>query len=373
MPTVLIGGAVGNKPGNGGNAWSRMQWVLGFRRRGWDVGFAEQVPAESPDGRERAYFRRVTGRFGLAGRACLVNEATGETEGLTRAGLRDLAAAADLLVNVGGHLTLPDVKPLPRRAVFFDDDPGYTQVWAAGGQMAGRLAGHDAYLTVGWNVGRPGCPIPTAGVEWRPVLPPVDLTEWAPAPAADPARFTTVASWRGAYGPLVIDGTTYGVKAHEFRKVLDLPRRVPAARFEVALDIHPADGKDRAALEAGGWRLRDPREVAGDPDAYREYVCGSGAEFSPAQGVYAGTAGGWFSDRTACYLAAGRPAVVQDTGLPPGWAGEGLLTFRDADGAAAAAWHVLADYDRHAAAARAWAEARLDAAGRVDEVLEAVG
>jgi hypothetical protein len=196
----------------------------------------------------------------------------------------------------------------------------------------------------------------------------VDLAAWAPTPAADPARFTTVASWRGAYGPLTLDGTTYGVKAHEFRKVLDLPRRVPEARFELALDIHPADAKDRAALAAAGWTLRDPRDVAADPDAYLDYVRGSGAEFSPAQGVYVGTGSGWFSDRTACYLAAGRPVVIQDTGLPPELVGDGLLTFQDVAGAEAAVRRVLGDYDRQAAAARAWAAAHLSAEMRVDEI-----
>jgi hypothetical protein len=188
----------------------------------------------------------------------------------------------------------------------------------------------------------------------------VVLDEWPVVNGASGARFTTVGSWRGGYGPLHHDGRTYGQKAHEFRRFAGIPRRSKQT-FEAALDIQPADHRDAELLRTNGWTLVDPRNVAGDPDAFRRYVQGSGAEFSPAQGVYVETGSGWFSDRTTRYLASGRPAVVQDTAftseIP---VGEGLLSFRTLDEALQAVDAVSADYDRHARAARQIAEQCFD-------------
>jgi hypothetical protein len=186
-----------------------------------------------------------------------------------------------------------------------------------------------------------------------------------PSPA-----FTTVASWRGGYGRVEHDGRLLGQKAHEFRRFATLPRD-SGARCEAALDIHPGDDADARLLEDGGWRLVDPRAVAGDPDAFRTYVQRSAAELSPAQGVYVETACGWLGDRTTRYLASGRPAVVQRTGLPPDVPlGEGLLAFSTPAEACAAVAAVTADYARHARAARRLAEERFDAGRVVGALLE---
>ena len=140
--------------------------------------------------------------------------------------------------------------------------------------------------------------------------------------------FSTIASWRGRYGPAQHAGTTYGLKAHEFRKFIELPRRVEQD-FEMALDIDPADERDLVALRDHGWHIVDPAVVASGPVAFREYVQASGAEFSVAQGIYVETQSGWFSDRTVRYLASGRPVLVQDTGFSRNYpVGEGLVSFR---------------------------------------------
>jgi len=179
-----------------------------------------------------------------------------------------------------------------------------------------------------------------------------------------------VATWRGPYGRVEHAGRTYGVKLDEFRKVLPLPRR-SGHTFELALDVHPDEGRDLAALREHGWRLVDPREVAGDPGLFRHYVQGSGAEFSVAQGIYVETSSGWFSDRTTRYLASGKPALVQDTGfsqtIPTG---DGLLTFRTLDEAVVGAEAIAADYDRHARAARAIAEEYFDSDKVLARMLE---
>jgi len=176
-------------------------------------------------------------------------------------------------------------------------------------------------------------------------------------PASDRgfSRFTTVGSWRGAFGPIAYGGRRYGVKAHEFRRIAEVPRRA-GVPCEVALDIDPADAADRELLQAGGWRIAHPRRVA-DPSSFARYVACSGGELSAAQGVYVGTRSGWCSDRTVRYLASGRPAVVQDTGLGDTVPlGEGLLAFSTPDEAVAAAREVVADHGRHRRAARALAE-----------------
>jgi hypothetical protein len=187
------------------------------------------------------------------------------------------------------------------------------------------------------------------------------LDDWPVTETDSPGRFTTVARWRSAFGPVHFGGRTYGLKLHEFRKFLPLPLRVREtqrrASFEIALDIHDGDGRDRAALEQHGWRLSDPMRATGDPDAFRSFIRASGAEFSVAQGVYVDTNSGWFSDRTVRYLASGKPALVQETGfslhLP---AGAGLVPFRTLDEAAEGARQILGDYEAHCRAARQLAE-----------------
>ena len=396
MPTVIVSGAVANKPLNGGNAWSRLSWVRGFERLGYDVYFVEQIdrgacvdaagrPCAFAESVNLAYFRGVFGRFGPAGRAALVCAPTGEAFGTDVADLARAAKSADLLFNLSGHLTLEPLKAGPRLRVYYDDDPGFTQFWHASGSAASRLGGHDFYYTIGRNIGSPDCPIPTGGIPWRHTVPPVVLEQWpcvsgscgtcaaANGPRPSPRRFTTVASWRGPYGPVQYGEKTYGLKAHEFRKVMPLPR-VSGLAFEIALDIHPNDARDIALLRDNGWTLSDPAAVAATPDDFRNYVRSSGAEFSAAQGVYVDTRSGWLSDRTTRYLASGLPAVVQDTGFPRELdAGGGLLRFATLDEAAARVADVAQRYRDHCRAARAVAEAHFDSDKVVARLLEEIG
>jgi hypothetical protein len=381
---VIVSGALANKVYNGGAAWTRLSWALGFKALGFQVAFVEQIrpevcvddrgrPAAFEESANLAYFNQVTTEFGLSELASLMCPGRGVSHGLSEAELIDLAASADLLVNITGHLEQPEVKERPRHKVYIDLDPGYTQFWHALGNAGARLEGHDFYYTVGTNIGRPGCAIPAAGIDWRPVRQPVVLEHWPTTAASDRDRFTTVASWRGPNGTVTFDGKTYGLKAHEFRKYLELPERI-AQSLEIALEIHPGDVRDREALERHGWRLVDPRAVASDPVQFRRYVQGSGAEFSTAQGIYVETESGWFSDRTVRYLASGKPALVQDTGfrgdLP---VGEGLLAFSTLDEAVAGARSIVEDYPRHSQAARALAEAVFDSNRVMSRLCEEIG
>lgn len=373
MTIAIVSGAVANKPGNGGATWTRLSWALGLRRLGFDVHFVEQLA--SPHTAAAAYFTSVMSAFGMAGSSTLLSPECATLVGLSLGELSDLAAEAELLVNISGHLTVPPVKDAVRTRVYIDLDPGFTQIWHASGIEGSRLDGHEYWFTVGENIGRDGCLVPTGDVPWRPIRQPVVLGHW---PVAFPSlegfgRFTTVGSWRGPYGPLEHEGRTYGIKAHEYRRFLELPHHV-GAPFELALDIHPADGKDRAALEENGWRLVPPEVAAGGPAAFRRYVQGSGAEFSVAQGVYVHTRSGWFSDRTTRYLASGRPALVQDTGFSRTYpVGDGLLAFSTLDEAVAGAENILGSYEHHCRSARALAEEWFDARAVLGRLCEEVG
>jgi hypothetical protein len=390
MPVVIVAGALANKPHNGGEAWVRMSWVRGLQRLGVDVYFLEQIapatcvdaagaPAPFADCTNRAYFRKTIQQFDLAGKAALIFGDGEQCEGIAWQDLLTLASSADLLINISGHLTLePLLRPIRTKA-YVDIDPGFTQIWHADPNTPFTIAPHDFYFTVGENIGAADCPIPTAGVNWRPTRQPVVLQDWPVSPANDTDRFTTIASWRGGFGPVQLDGQTYGLKVHEFRKVINLPRIVrdvgnDRGKFEIALDIHPGDSADRIALESNGWRLADPRAAAGDATAFRSYVQNSAAEFSVAQGVYVGTNSGWFSDRTTRYLASGKPVVVQDTGFGRTLStGEGLLSFRTAAEAAQAVTRVLENYREHSEAARAIAEKYFDSERVLGRLLDEVG
>jgi hypothetical protein len=369
---VVVSGALANKPFNGGEAWVRLSWLRGFERIGCLVYFLEQIgpetcvdaegsPTAFEDSVNLAYFKKVIAGFGLVGRAALVCTDESASFGASLGDLAQLVGSADLLVNISGHLQLPRLFQRARRKAYIDIDPGFTQYWHDAGVRGANLEGHDLYYTIGENIGNPDCSIPTSGFDWRPIRQPVVLEDWAPTGSPSGFdRFTTIASWRGAFGPVEAGGRRFGLKVHEFRKVIDLPRRA-GLEFEIALDIHPADDKDRDSLVAHGWHIVDPRRASGDPLDFRRYVQQSGAEFSVAQGIYVETNSGWFSDRTVRYLASGRPALVQDTGfsrqLP---AGRGLVAFRTLDEAVEGARQIAADYEAHSAAARAIAAEYFD-------------
>jgi hypothetical protein len=347
-----------------------LQWLLGFRSLGWEPMLIDWVaPAMCRDGSGRPcspedsigvqYLADVMHRFGL-GDAWTVLVPGGEPLGLQRRELKRRVQACETLVNVMGYVQDELVSNVPLR-VFLDIDPGFAQMWKALG-LSDVFVGHDRFVSVGTNLGRDGCLVPDLGMEWIPTLPPVDLRCWPAVPGGK--HFTSVATWRGPFGPIVYRGHVYGLRVHEFRRFLELPRRTRAT-FRMALELDCAETADLARLAEHGWGLVDPRSVAADPIAYREFIQGSAAELGVAKSLYVETRGGWFSDRSACYLASGKPVVAQDTGfgetLP---AGAGLLAFTTLDEAEAATEGVLGDYRRHARAARRLAEEHL-AAGRV--------
>jgi hypothetical protein len=268
----------------------------------------------------------------------------------------------DLLLNVSGMLTDDALLDGPRVRAYLDLDPAFVQLWHCTQGVDMRLNRHTHFVTVGQALGTPSCDVPTCGVSWIKTLPPVVLEQW---PAQDPNAplvhdaLTTVGNWR-AYGSIEHNGIRYGQKAHSLRELIALPNRLPKP-FLLAMSIHPDERRDLELLHANGWRLADPAAVAATPRAYADFVRGSWGEFGVAKSGYVLSRCGWFSDRSACYLASGRPVVAQDTGmlgaLPTG---EGLITFRTEDEAAEAITSLSRSYVSHARAARALAERYLD-------------
>jgi hypothetical protein len=371
--TIAVSGGLAQRPRRGGHAWVFLTWLLGLRRLGHSVVFVDRLEADWIGGPvegspEAAWLAEVMERFGLADDWALLHDGGARTLGLGRGELADRLDDAALLVNAMGYLDDPDLRARPAKRAYLDIDPGWPQLWSRLGLHDG-LAGHEAHVTVGLNVGRDGCGVPSCGIDWIATPPPVLLDEWPAVPLAEAdGAFTSVATWRGPNEPVDVDGQRYGVRAHAFRPLARLPRETHAD-FRLALDIDPADAADRALLDAGGWRLEDPLAVAGDPDSYRDFVRGSGAELMVAKDLYARTRSGWFSDRSAAYLASGRPVLAQDTGFPHAPDG-GLVTFATVEQARAGVAEIRRDPAGHAQAARALAQERFGAERVLGELLE---
>jgi hypothetical protein len=372
---ILLSGMVAGDPNQGGATWAVLQYLAGLTGLGHEVVLVEPIGAGggsdplAQDAETVSYFHSLAL---LEGRSALMAAGTERTAGLPYSALARFASDADLLINISGMLRDERLlDPIPVRA-FLDLDPGFNQVWHETGTDVG-LGLHTHFVTVGQCLGRDGCPIPDCGKRWIPTLPPVALEHW-PAERAAPRRdaFSSVGHWR-SYGSIEHGGVHYGQRAHSLRGLIDLPRRT-GSRFQLALGIHPDEMTDLEALRRNDWELLDPHEVAGTPGRYTGFVRGSKAELSVAKSGYVASRSGWFSDRSACYLASGRPVVAQETGfadfLPTG---EGLLAFATAAEAAEAVAAVEADTGRHSAAALALAEAHLDASRVLPRLLGELG
>jgi len=363
----------------GGHLWVYLNWALALRTAGCRVIWLEGV-----DLSERANARRQ--RHGTNARECVATlkrrlEPYGFADAIALFSLNhkplprelvegcldlDAAAEADLLLNLWHSLPAPVVRRF-RRSAFVDTDPGLVQIWMTTGEL--RVASHDVYFTVGEAVGTAVARFPDCGVRWRYTPPPVFLPEWPPARAESGAAYSTVAHWWG--GTVRFGGEELSNdKLVGFLDYVDLPTRT-AAPLEQAICLGRFFEAWRARLEPLGWRLREAWDVSATPEQYRAYIQHSRGEFSCAKPTYVRLAAGWISDRTACYLASGKPAVVQHTGasrfLPDA---EGLFRFRTIDEAVRALAQAESDYERHCRLARALAEEYFDGRRVVGRVLD---
>jgi hypothetical protein len=279
----------------------------------------------------------------------------------------DAAVETDLLLNLF-YEAPPATVARFRRSALLDIDPGLLQVWVSAGQV--RLAPHSVYFTIGETVGRPTAQFPDAGLEWQYTPPCVALDWWPVTAVADDAPFTTVSHWYAEEWLEAADGSCYrNDKRTGFLPFLDLPERT-GQRLELAVCLR-GDEEERMRLEEKGWRVCEANEVAATPWGYQRYIQSSRGEFSCVKPSCIRFQNAWISDRTLCYLASGRPAVVEHTGpsrfLPD--AG-GLLRFHNVEEAANSLELVESDYDRQCRLARALAEEHFDGRKVVQRLLE---
>jgi hypothetical protein len=299
------------------------------------------------------YIADVMRRIGLPDRWAYVDLMHGETHGLARPRLDGLYREAAAIVNLCGATAPREEHRRGPKLLYIETDPVYEQLRIALGEQSsfGFLASHDVLFTYGENLGASDCPVPLERFAWKTTRPPVVLDCWEAR--TDPAalHFTSIASWENKGKDIGFGGVTYHWSKHvNFLRFLDLPRRAPQ-RFLLAMD--PADPAVEARVRAAGWELTDPRPISGDVDTYRDFIYGSRGEFTVAKDIYVRPKSGWFSDRSVCYLAAGKPVVTQDTGfgkfVPTG---EGLLAYTTMEEAIEALARIDADYVAHGAAAR---------------------
>jgi hypothetical protein len=360
MARIVVGSYMVRYP-LGGMMSYVLQYLSGFARLGHEVWFVEKAsyPNACFDPRRNAMtddaatgvgvVSGALGRLGLDDRWCFVDYA-GAYYGVDRATIQEVLRTADVFVDMGTHgAWLDEVRRGGALAVLLDGEPGYTQIRLEARRRRGEdVDVYDRYYSNGWNVGTPRSPAPTAGLTWRHLPHPVDTSA---VPAAGPARVgpvTTVMNWQ-SHEPVTFDGRSYGQKDVEFDKFIGLPGLV-----DLPLEVAVAGGNvPRAALSSRGWRLSDAHAVTASLDSFAAYVGASSAEFSVCKNVFVALHTGWFSDRSAFYLASGRPVILQDTGfsehLPTG---AGLFAVEDVDAAARALVLVATDGPRQRRAAR---------------------
>jgi len=362
-PRVVVSGSIAQYP-LGGMTWHHLQYVLGLARLGHDVLYLEDTGAGPYDPAARTvvkqpaanvdYLARVMSRFGLAERWAHCH-LQGEWSGLPAARREQFVRSADLLLNVSGMLSRPEAYRAVARLAYVDTDPVFNHAKLANGNAAFRrlVDAHDVHFSFGERL--TGA-IPAGGIAWRPTRQPIVLSEWR-APRPRPDVFSTVMNWRARRKT----GDHGGEKDIELLRFADLPQLVAPAVLELAVEPGKNGEAPLELLSSKGWRLVDPRRACASLDDYRAYLGSSMAEWSVAKNGYVRARPGWFSERSACYLAAGRPVVVQDTGfaavLP---VGEGIVPFATVEEAAAGINDVRDRYERHSDAARAIAAEYFD-------------
>jgi hypothetical protein len=382
---AVVSGMIATYP-VGGVLWDYGQYALGLERLGFEVYYLEDTGGKTYDPRRREYgedcsygldfLQRSLGNLSRSlGRRWRFRNMDGQTFGLDAEEFNEVVNTADIFLNVsGGTLLRNEYLPF-RRKILIDSDPGWNHFrnyprWDANPQWEGshNYRAHDFFFTYAECIGSAECVLPTLGLKWHATRPPVVMDCWNSEPPNE--KWTTVMTWKNFQETILHDGVLYGTKEMEFEKVEALPSRVNA-RFEVATGGAPVP---KEKWESDGWTVVQAAAVSETPEDYRRYVQSSRGEFSIAKNVYVATRSGWFSCRSACYLAAGLPVVVQDTGftdfIPTG---EGLLAFSDLDEAVADIDTIEKDYDKHRRAARELACSHFSADVVLSDLLGRVG
>jgi hypothetical protein len=379
---AVVVGSIGKLP-YGGHSFFVLHYIVGLQELGYSVHYVERVnrPDECYDPRAGTmtgdpsyaltYLRSVLPRVDIDTRTHMsFVDLTNRCHGSTWEALRRSLDRAELLLTVGDPTWFDELERCPRRA-FIDVDPVFTQAAMASGTgtRAETPRHYPVLFTYGGRIGQGDCPVPTAGRDWIGTVPVVATQLWNSPAARAGAPVTALLHW-AAGSEVVLNGRRYGHKDREFERFLDLPQQT-GTRIVAAIGGRRTP---RQLLTEHGWELVDPLEVSGTIDAYRDFILGSRAELGISKHAYVASRCGWFSDRSACYLAAGRPVLHQDTGcgeiLPTG---EGLLLFKHTADVVWALEELDADYARHAQAARRIAEEHLEARLVVGRMLDEAG
>lgn len=372
---IIVGGYIGLLPA-GGVTWDYVQYPLGLHLMGHEVYYIEdtglypiyQKPGSTWDDASDCiqHLSRVMTYFGMPEQWAYRDEASGKCFGLSEAAINTICRDADVFINISCSTILrEEYLQIPLR-ILIDSDPMFTQIQYETTQsftpgstgLKALIDQHTHHFTFGENVDAPDCKMPQSAIVWRPTRQPVCLEYWPPQPIANTQRISTLMNW-SAGKKLEYGGDSWGQKDVEFPKILAIPEQFPQLRFSVVIN---QTGKEvysfpRAMIESRGWDILDPDAVAGNWSDYRDFLTGSFAELSVAKETYVKARTGWFSCRSACYLAAGVPVICQDTGWSRYIAeGQGLFAFSQMEEAVAALQQVLEQARRHAMAARGIAE-----------------
>ncbi|MUG98011.1 glycosyltransferase family 1 protein [Scytonema sp. UIC 10036] len=374
---VIFASAIGRFP-IGGNAWSDLQYLLGLRSLGHNVFYLEECGSESwvynweseqltteldyPTN----YVKNCLEPLGFENQ--WIYRAGDRSVGMEVDAFRDICSQADLMIVRGSPISLwREEYKLPKRRIYIDADPGFTQINIACGhrELINTIEHCDRLFTIGQRIGAGDCLIPTIGKHWLKTLPPVALSYWPVTENDNSIHFSSIMQWH-SYREVVYEGVTYGNKDKEFLKFIDLPQ-LTKQPFRIALS-----GGFPNELSQYGWEVLPGWIASFTPDSYQKFVQESRAEFGVAKQGYVATKGGWFSDRSVCYLASGKPVLVQDTGLRD-WLpiGEGILTFCDQKEALKGTETINADCERHQYAARQLAEEYFNSDKVLSSLLEA--
>ena len=370
--------------------WQVRHYLEGLRRLGHEVHYVEDTgnwpydpDAETiTDDASGAVSRLATlmDEAGFTGRWAYVNAARdGEVWGLAAEALAEVLTGCEVLINLSGATVLGEAHQAAPVRIYLETDPVTPQLEMALGHQAtiDLLGAHTDHFTFGERIGQPGCPVPPGRFSFRPTRQPVVLDFWSPppwfpGPPPSGLSFTTIASWDQSHKDIVFAGEVFTwSKSAEFMKLLEVPRRA-GVKIDLALALDDAETIE--LLRRSGFGVRPAAPLSRDPRAYRDFITASGGEFTAAKDQNVRMRSGWFSDRTATYLASGRPAVVQDTGfeevLPTG---AGLLSFRTPDEAVAGLAEVAAHYERHSRAARELAAEHFRAETVLSDLLREAG
>jgi len=386
---IVVTGLIATYP-LGGVALDYLAFVSGFRELGHEVFYLEDTGQWLYDPRTYTYTDDVTYNLtylqqtlartgGDFSRRWALRAPDGTYHGADLAKVRAFCDDADLFLNVSGGCWLRDEYRGARCIAYLDSDPCYSQAKLQAVEQGtatedqiysvGLIRAHNRFFTFAENIGAADCTIPSCGLDWQPTRQPLVLRDWPYSFDPSARRYTTVMSWKTDVTLPTLSGKTYGGKDVELTRFIDLPRRTP-----VALEIALSGVAPRDELVRHGWGIVDAHEKSTTPEVYLSYLRGSRGEWSIAKNAYVASRSGWFSTRSAAYLALGRPVIVQDTGFRPYYpAGAGIFAFDTMDEAVAALATVEADYRRQCEAARATAESELDARRVLQRLLDDAG